>query len=133
MYAAILRRDASYDGIFFTAVRTTGIFCRPSCSARKPARENVDFYRTAAEALELGYRPCKRCRPLELPGETPEPVRRLLAEIEKDPTRRLNDGDLRARGFDPASLRRWFKEHHGMTFHAYQRSRRLAWALGELA
>jgi AraC family transcriptional regulator of adaptative response/methylated-DNA-[protein]-cysteine methyltransferase len=133
MYAAILARDTSYDGIFFTAVRTTGIFCRPSCPARKPARENVDFYRTAAEALELGFRPCKKCRPLEQPGQTPEPVRRLLAEVEENPTRRLNDDDLRARGLDPVALRRWFKGHHGMTFHAFQRSRRLAWALGELA
>lgn len=133
MYAAILARDTSFDGIFFTAVKTTGIFCRPSCPARKPARENVDFYRTAAEALELGFRPCKKCRPLEQPGQTPEPVRRLLEEVEEDPTRRLNDDDLRARGLDPVALRRWFKEHHGMTFHAYQRSRRLAWALGELA
>lgn len=133
MYAAVLARDTRYDGIFFTAVKTTGIFCRPSCPARKPARENVMFCRTAAEALELGFRPCKKCRPLELPGETPEPVRRLLAEVEEDPTRRLNDDDLRARGHDPVALRRWFKKHHGMTFHAYQRSRRLAWALGELS
>jgi AraC family transcriptional regulator of adaptative response/methylated-DNA-[protein]-cysteine methyltransferase len=131
MFAAILVRDTSYDGIFFTAVKTTGIFCRPSCPARKPARENIAFYRTAAEALELGFRPCKKCRPLEPPGQTPEPVRRLLEEVEEDPTRRLNDDDLRARGHDPVTLRRWFKEHHGMTFHAYQRSRRLAWALGE--
>ena len=90
------------------------------------------FCRTAG-ALELDFRPCKKCRPLELPGETPEPVRRLLAEVEEDPTRRLNDDDLRARGHDPVALRRWFKKHHGMTFHAYQRSRRLAWALGELS
>jgi AraC family transcriptional regulator of adaptative response/methylated-DNA-[protein]-cysteine methyltransferase len=133
MYAAVLARDTRYDGIFFTAVKTTGIFCRPSCPARKPERQNVEFYRTAAEALSLGFRPCKRCRPLELPGQTPEPIRQLLAEIEDDPTKRLLDGDLRARGLDPATLRRWFKKHHGMTFHAYQRARRLARAIGELA
>ena len=59
MYDAVLRADAAFDGIFFTAVRTTGIFCRPICPARKPARANVDFYASAREALFAGYRPCK--------------------------------------------------------------------------
>lgn len=133
MYAAFVERDTSYDGIFVTAVKTTGIFCRPSCAAKKPARENVEFFATAALAMAEGYRPCKRCRPLEPPGATPEPIRRLLAEIEAAPTLRLRDDDLRARGHDPATLRRWFQKHHGMTFHAYQRARRLARALDELA
>jgi AraC family transcriptional regulator, regulatory protein of adaptative response / methylated-DNA-[protein]-cysteine methyltransferase len=133
MYAAILARDTRYEGIFFTAVKTTGIFCRPSCPARKPERQNVEFYPSAREALANGFRPCKRCRPMELRGRTPEPIRRLLAELDSDPTTRLRDRDLRARGLDPATLRRWFKQHHGMTFHAYQRARRLASAIGELA
>lgn len=133
MYRAFLERDTRYDGIFFTAVRTTGIFCLPSCSAKKPRRENLEFYATAKEALAMGYRPCKRCRPMERPGRTPEPIRRLLAELERDPTRRYRDDDLRARGLDPAAVRRWFKRHHGMTFQAYQRALRLGSALGKLA
>lgn len=133
MYGAVTSRDASYDGIFFTAVTSTGIFCRPSCPARTPDRKNVEFFSTAREALAHGYRPCKRCRPLEPPGRTPEPIRALLAELDDDPGGRLRDRDLRARGLDPASVRRWFTKHHGMTFHAYQRSRRLGSALGQLA
>jgi AraC family transcriptional regulator, regulatory protein of adaptative response / methylated-DNA-[protein]-cysteine methyltransferase len=133
MYQALLARDASYDGIFFVGVRSTGIFCRPVCPARKPMRRNVDFYATAREALAHGFRPCKRCRPLEPNGETPGPIRSLLEEIEADPSMRLRDGDLRARGVEPAMARRWFKRHHGMTFQAYQRARRLANALGALA
>lgn len=133
MYRAFLERDTRYDGIFFTAVRTTGIFCLPSCSAKKPRRENLEFYATAKDALAMGYRPCKRCRPMERPGRTPEPIRRLLAELERDPTRRYRDDDLRARGLDPAAVRRWFKRHHGMTFQAYQRALRLGCALGKLA
>jgi AraC family transcriptional regulator, regulatory protein of adaptative response / methylated-DNA-[protein]-cysteine methyltransferase len=133
MYAALLARDASYDGIFFVGVRSTGIFCRPACPARKPMRRNVDFYRSAGEALAHGFRPCKRCRPMLPPGETPAAIRALLAEIEADPSLRLRDNDLIARGVQPATLRRWFKEHHGMTFQAYQRSRRMANALGALA
>jgi AraC family transcriptional regulator, regulatory protein of adaptative response / methylated-DNA-[protein]-cysteine methyltransferase len=66
-------------------------------------------------------------------GETPVGLRRLLEEIETDPSLRLRDADLRARGIEPATARRWFKRHHGMTFHAYQRARRMANALGALA
>ena len=79
MYRAVLACDTRYDGIFFTAVRTTGIFCRPSCPAKKPKRSNIEFFASAKEALAHGFRPCKRCRPLELPGQTPEFVRLLLA------------------------------------------------------
>lgn len=133
MYAAIIARDTSFDGIFFTAVKTTGIFCRPSCPARKPERRNVEFFPAARDALAHGFRPCLRCRPLEMPGRTPDPVRALLAEIDANPMGRLRDQDLRERGLDPVMLRRWFKTHHGMTFHAYQRARRMARAIGQLA
>ena len=67
MWSAFHRRDRRYDGRFVTAVRTTGIFCRPSCTCRKPLRENVLFYRSPAHAARAGFRPCKRCRP-ELRG-----------------------------------------------------------------
>jgi AraC family transcriptional regulator of adaptative response/methylated-DNA-[protein]-cysteine methyltransferase len=133
MWRAVLARDTAFDGIFFTAVRTTRIFCRPSCPGRKPARRNVTFFPSARLALAHGFRPCRRCRPLEPRGRTPEPVRRLLAEVEKDVTRRLPDRDLRARGLDPTALRRWFKAHHGLTFQAYLRARRVARALDGLA
>ena len=69
MQRAYLASDASYDGVFFLAVRTTGIFCRPSCRARKPRPENVVYFATARKALFAGYRPCKRCRPLAINGD----------------------------------------------------------------
>lgn len=65
MYRALVERDTSYDGAFFAAVKTTGIFCRPGCGAKKPKRENVEFFRTADEAERRGFRACLRCRPLE--------------------------------------------------------------------
>lgn len=133
MYEAVLARDTSYDGIFFVGVRSTGIFCRPACPARKPLRRNVDFFGTARDALAHGFRPCKRCRPMQPHGDTPVAFQRLLEDIEADPSQRLRDSDLRARGLEPATVRRWFRRHHGMTFHAYQRARRLANALGMLA
>lgn len=133
MYQASLERDTSYEGIFIMAVKTTGIFCRPSCPAKKPGRENVEFFATTKDALAHGYRPCKRCRPMELRGTTPPPIKGILDELDADAELRLRDGDLRARGLDPATLRRWFIANHGMTFHAYQRARRLSRALGQLA
>lgn len=132
MYDAIARRDASYDGIFFTAVRTTGIFCRPGCPARTPARENVEFYASPREALFAGYRPCKRCRPLELAGTPPEWLRPLLSALEEGEGRRWRDADLRGLGLEPARVRRWFKQHHGMTFHAFLRAQRVGRALETL-
>ena len=67
-YAAIQRRDARFDGRFFTGVKTTGIFCRPSCPARTPKSGNITFYPHAASALAAGFRPCRRCRPELAPG-----------------------------------------------------------------
>jgi AraC family transcriptional regulator of adaptative response/methylated-DNA-[protein]-cysteine methyltransferase len=132
MERAFLTSDASYDGIFVTAVRTTGIFCRPSCRARKPLSDNIEFFPGVREALFAGYRPCKRCSPETPPGTVPDWVRTLFDAVEADPTRRLHDGDLRRLGVDPARARRYFLEHYGMTFHAYCRGRRLSGALRQL-
>src|SRR3954454_16827942 len=91
MYRALVNRDSTFEGIFVVGVRTTGIFCRPTCSAKKPARQNVDFFSTASEALHGGYRPCLRCRPMD-PGTPPsELVERLRAEVEKAPGGKLMD------------------------------------------
>ncbi|MGE5316269.1 MAG: bifunctional transcriptional activator/DNA repair enzyme AdaA [Acidobacteriota bacterium] len=125
MYRALVERDASYEGVFFAAIKTTGIFCRPTCGARKPKRENVEFFATPKEAILHGYRPCRLCSPLQKPGETPEAIQALLDELQASPLLRFNDEALRARGIDPATLRRWFKKHHGVTFHAYQRMLRI--------
>jgi AraC family transcriptional regulator of adaptative response/methylated-DNA-[protein]-cysteine methyltransferase len=132
MERAVNDSDASYDGIFFVAVRTTGIFCRPSCPARKPLPRNREYFATAQEALFAGYRPCKRCRPLDTNGRPPDWVTRLLAEVERDPAARVRDSDLRALGIDPARARRYFRQHYGMTFQAYCRGRRLGEALQQI-
>src|SRR5262245_50705281 len=85
---AFFASDATYDGIFITGVRTTGIFCRPSCRARKPKVENIEFFGTVREALFAGYRPCLRCRPLEAEA-TPEWLAPLLDAVDKEPNRRF--------------------------------------------
>jgi AraC family transcriptional regulator of adaptative response/methylated-DNA-[protein]-cysteine methyltransferase len=125
MQRALSNRDASYDGIFYTAVRTTGIFCRPSCSARLPDPRNVEFFATQREALFSGYRACKRCRPLDTDGKPPAWVDRLLGRLEASPAERIAAQDQRDMGVDPARARRYFLQHHGMTFQAYCRALRL--------
>src|SRR4029077_16544970 len=132
MYRALVNRDSSFEGIFFVGVRTTGIFCRPTCSAKKPGRQNVDFFATPNEALENGYRPCLRCRPLDSSGRAPVLIERLRAEVERAPGGRLTDKELAALSIDPSTARRQFKRHYGMTFQAYHRARRLGLALGHV-
>jgi len=125
MYKAIMEKNTAFEGVFFTAVKTTGIFCRPACTARKPKMENVEFFSSSKEAILKGYRPCKVCKPLENLNETPRYIKELLEELTLDPTLKLKDWDLKQRGIEPYTLRRWFLKNHGMTFQAYQRMYRI--------
>jgi AraC family transcriptional regulator of adaptative response/methylated-DNA-[protein]-cysteine methyltransferase len=125
MERAYLDRDPAYDGLFFVGVRTTAIFCRPTCPARSPLPKNVEYFPTAAAAVFAGYRACKRCRPMTIENQ-PEWATALLADVERNPAARIKESDLRRRGVDPATVRRHFLRHYGMTFHAYTRARRLS-------
>src|SRR3984957_15622146 len=84
-WRAVSRRDPAFDGKFLFAVRTTGVYCRPSCASRPAKRENVTFFETGAQAEKAGYRACKRCRP-DKPG-APDPqieaVKRACERIEQ--------------------------------------------------
>ncbi len=81
-WTAFMRRDRSWDGRVFGAVHTTGIYCKPSCAARRPKRENVAFYRSIEEARAAGFRPCLRCKPDEV-GRDREAVAAAVAVIEQ--------------------------------------------------
>ena len=132
MYQALMESDSSFEGIFYVGVRTTGVFCRPSCHARKPRRENVRFFPSARDALMAGFRPCMLCRPLEPAGAIPDWLRDLVDEIHRNPDGRIDDRELERRGLQPARVRRWFKKYHGLTFHAYQRAIRISRAFGTI-
>ncbi|HUI28894.1 MAG TPA: methylated-DNA--[protein]-cysteine S-methyltransferase [Candidatus Acidoferrales bacterium] len=132
MYEAFMKRDASYEGIFFVAVRTTGIFCRPTCRARRAKREHIEFYQTAKDALLNGYRPCKVCRPLELLGSTPDFIQKLIDRVAADPSKKITDYDLVKMKIEPSKVRRWFKTNHGLTFQGYQRMLRINSALHQI-
>ncbi len=130
MYQALLNKDTSFEGIFIVGVKTTGIFCRPTCSARKPKFENVEFFSNTQQALSFGYRPCKVCIPMKPFGEEPEWLKGLLKRVQENPNEKIKDQHLRDMGLEPVRVRRWFKKHHGMTFQAYTRAIRLNRAFG---
>ena len=132
LHRAVDERDSSYDGIFVVGVKTTGIFCRPTCPSRQAKRENRVFFLTTNEAANAGFRPCRRCKPTERIGEHPEWALKILAAIDAEPTRRLSDATLRRMGVQPATARRYFLGRYGMTLLAYARARRLGLALDHL-
>ena len=113
-WQAMLARDGRLDGSFFFAVRSTSIYCRPSCPARRPLRTNTLFFETRQEAERAGYRPCRRCRPDEIPGNVLI-VRRaaqLLANESEEP---VNVNTLaRALGVRSDALRRAFRQQMGL-------------------
>jgi AraC family transcriptional regulator of adaptative response/methylated-DNA-[protein]-cysteine methyltransferase len=132
MEAAFARRDKSYDGLFYVCVRSTGIFCRPSCPARKPLPRNTDYLTSLRDVLLAGYRPCKRCRPMDANGRPPQWAKELLEALARTPAERLTDADLRSRGIEPARARRYFRGNYGMSFQAYCRNLRMGLALADL-
>lgn len=125
MYQALVERNSQYEGVFIVGVKTTGIFCRPVCSARKPKKENVEFFKNTKEALANGYRACKVCKPMNGYGEDPEWVTALLEKISEQAGRKWKDYELEQMGYSPSKIRRYFKKYHGITFQAYLRMHRI--------
>lgn len=118
-WQAVLARDARADGQFVTAVRSTGIFCRPSCPAKHPKRENVSFFATPREAEDAGYRPCRRCRPTDAHAQA-EHIRRLCRYIESHLDAPLTLAELSAHAnLSPYHLQRVFKRLTGISPRQY--------------
>ena len=135
-WAAVEQRDANADGRFYYAVRTTGVYCRPSCAARLPRRENVSFHATRAEAEQAGFRPCKRCRPDAAPQAERHAAAiagacRLIETSEEPPAL----AELAAAaGMSPYHFHRVFKQVTGVTPKAYateHRAKRVRAELGQ--
>lgn len=125
-WTAVVARDANAEGSFVYSVRTTGVYCRPSCGARTPRPENVGFHANAAEAERAGFRPCKRCRPDQPPlAETHARMVaglcRLIEASEQAPTL---DALARHAGISPHHLQRVFKAAVGLSPRAYAAARR---------
>ncbi len=108
-YVVVQSRDRRFDGVFYTAVRTTGIYCRPSCPARTPASRNVSFHRTAAAAQTAGYRACKRCLPDATPGS---PDWDLAATVAGRAMRLIADGVVDREGVSGLAARLGYTSRH---------------------
>lgn len=130
-YDAVKNRNADYDGLFFTGVSSTGIFCRPICPAVTPKPENCDFYPSAAAAIEAGFRPCLRCRPESAPNSpawngVKTTVKRALDLIDQGVLDHSAVTDLADRlGVTDRYLRELFIKHVGASPKAVARSRRV--------
>jgi AraC family transcriptional regulator of adaptative response / DNA-3-methyladenine glycosylase II len=108
-YRAVKSRDARFDGVFYTGVRTTGIYCRPSCPARTPHQRNVQFYASAAAAQDAGFRACRRCRPDTTPGS---PEWNVRADAVARAMRLIGDGVVERDGVDGLASRLGFSTRH---------------------
>ena len=115
----------------FIANTATGTFCHPSCKRAGTGTDTLGF-ETSLKALAAGFRPCRKCKPLQRGEVDPEWLETLMGIVDVDPARRWHDQDLSAMGLDPAGVRRWFVANHGMTFHAYARLRRMGMALRQI-
>ena len=127
-WAAVIARDPAADGSFFYSVKTTGVFCRPSCGARPARPENVQFHRTADDALRAGFRPCKRCKPDQAPVAVQHAALvtglcRFIEQAEQAPS--LRQLAIRA-GLSSYHLHRIFKAVTGLTPRAYAAAHRPA-------
>lgn len=131
-YRALLERDHRYIGIFYVGVKTTSVFCIATCRARKPKFANVEFFDSFKSALDAGYRPCKICKPTENANQASDEIIKALTLINNNPKQKITDYQLRQNKLSPETIRRWFKKHYGITFHAYQRMFRINNAFQEL-
>jgi AraC family transcriptional regulator of adaptative response/methylated-DNA-[protein]-cysteine methyltransferase len=125
-WKAVLSRNAASDGLFVFGVSTTGVYCRPSCPARRPRRENVSFFAGPAEAEAAGFRPCLRCRPASAePAAAVRAVQRALAFLESHAGENVPLPALaRAAGLSPFHLQRTFRKLVGVTPKRYADSQR---------
>lgn len=128
-YKALVEKRSDYEGVLYVGITSTGVFCRPTCPARKPKYENCEFYETAQQALLASFRPCQRCRPLSHPNQVSDIVRLLVEAVEQNPEKRWKGQDFKTLSIDESTARRQFKKRFGMTFVEYARARRMGLAL----
>lgn len=132
---AVLSNDVKAAGLFYYAVRSTGIFCRPSCSSREPVRENVEFFDSPPEAQAAGFRPCKRCRPdLWSYNPSADLAQRAKEGIDRSYKEKLElDGALKELGISKSRLRQIFIQEYGLTPNKYRNQLKIRRAIELLA
>ncbi len=126
MVTAMLNNDSTYNGKFYVGVLSTGIYCLPSCRAKAPKLENVVFFTSREEAITAGLRGCKRCRAEQYPDVLPAWLYQVLHYMRNHRNERLSEQKLAGLSLvDISTVRRYFKQHLGMTPLAFHRIIRL--------
>ncbi|MCR1900094.1 helix-turn-helix domain-containing protein [Irregularibacter muris] len=127
MWKATFENDASYDGIFFYAVKSTGIYCRPSCKSKIPKRENVCFFGTSEQARKAGFRPCKRCRSDLLDYQPMKEIAEKAKQLLEDSYNKSCDLNLEMQkiGVSYRRMAEIFKDEYGVTLSEYVANLRL--------
>ncbi len=120
-YSVIINNDKSYDGLFYYGVKTTKIFCKPSCNSKNPKLENTVIFDTKNDAIKSGYRPCKRCRP-DLFEFTP--LKDLTVQVKKQIDKSLDIKKLDV-GLSISRVRELFREEYGITLKQYEKQVRI--------
>lgn len=129
LYQALLEKDLAYEGFAYVGVTSTGIYCRLSCTARKPKRENTVFFQDIMAAEAAGFRACLRCHPKRETEQVPKAIATLKDQVINHPDGAYRQADLKAKGFDPSTLRRAFQKAYGQTFSQFVRTQRLGRAM----
>ncbi len=121
MYDSVISNDESYDSVFFYAVKSTGIYCRPSCKSKAPKVENIEFYKTADEATKAGYRPCKRCRSDLLDYKPMKDIAEKLKSLIDDMFAEIEslNTEIDRFGLSRKRMVEVFKEEYGVTPSGY--------------
>lgn len=128
----MIDKNSEYEGIFYVGVTTTGIFCRPSCPAKKPKFEHCEFFKTPKEALLASYRPCRRCHPLSHPNSSALIIDLLIDAVEQNPQKRWKEQDFKELSIHGSTVRRQFQKRFDMTFIGYARARRMGIAMKQI-
>lgn len=131
-YEALIHRDQNFEQQFFVGVRTTGIFCVATCPAKKPLKENVQFFSSLKSVLNAGYFPCKRCKPIENFAGGDQNIYSAMSLSLKMPKEKLQDYVLEQHHIEPNKLRTWFVKHYDYTFQDVQRICRINQSIYEL-
>ena len=125
-WRAVVQRDRRFDGAFVYAVRSTGVYCKPSCASRQPLRTNVRFFDTADEAEAAGYRSCRRCRPRDASAAADTLIERARDFLERNADRAVSLRELASHvRLSPSHLQRSFKRATGLSPKEYQNARRV--------
>jgi methylphosphotriester-DNA--protein-cysteine methyltransferase len=126
MLKAFKECDKSFDGEFYVAVKSTGIYCLPSCKARLPLEKNITFYNSREEAADAGFRGCLRCRSEFYPNVNPEWLEKIKRYIDNSVDQKITEDQLvKKAGVDISTIRRYFKYQYHLTPISYHRKIRL--------